>query len=123
MHRKCAEAVRVLHGDADAFQVELLVDELCLNAVENSPSEQNSYDVHMKCEGFELHVDVTNTFDDSVDSARIMHRRLQSFDDSGDYLGERGRGLFLVARIADGLQIRSVDGDRIRVSVTKRLHG
>jgi anti-sigma regulatory factor (Ser/Thr protein kinase) len=115
--------VRTLHGEADAFQSELLIDELCLNAVENSTSTRNTYDVAFRCENYELQLDVTNVFDDSVDPARIMHRRLASFDDSGGYLGERGRGLFLIARIADGLQIRSLDDDRIRVSVTKRLRG
>ena len=116
-----ASAVRDQHGDPDGFQVEILLDELCLNAVENSPSPRSAYDVRIACEGHELQVDVTNAFDDSVDSEKIMHRRLQSFDDSGTYLGERGRGLFLVARIADGLQIRSIDRDRLRVTVTKRL--
>jgi anti-sigma regulatory factor (Ser/Thr protein kinase) len=118
-----ASIVRRLHGEADAFQVELLLDELCLNAVENSTSPRNTFDVAFRCEGHELAIDVTNVFDDSVDPARIMHRRLASFDDSGGYLGERGRGLFLIARLADGLQIRAVDEDRIRVSVTKRLRG
>jgi len=116
-----AEAIRSLHGDADGFQVEILVDELCLNAVENSPSGYNSYEVRIRCEGHELEIEVTNVFDGSINSERIMNRRLQSFDDSGDYLGERGRGLFLVARLADGLQIRALDAERIRVVVTKRL--
>jgi len=36
-----------------------------------------------------------------------LHSRLREFDASGAYLEERGRGLFLVARIADGLKIES----------------
>lgn len=118
-----AGIVRALHGDADAFQAEILVDELCLNAVENSPSTRSTYDVRFLCGGHELQIDVTNRFDAEIEPLRVMHRRLESFDDSGGYLGERGRGLFLIARIADGLQIRSLDGDRIRVTVLKRLSG
>ena len=121
VRKHVAGAVKALHGDADAFQVEILVDELCLNAVENSPSSRSWYDVRFQCAGRELQIDVTNPFDASVEPERIMHRRIESFDDSGGYLGERGRGLFLIARIADGLQIRSLDGDLIRVTVTKRL--
>ena len=121
VRKHLAGVIRALHDDADAFQVEILVDELCLNAVENSPSSMHAYDVRFRCEGLELQVEVTNLFDASVEPEPIMHGRLESFDDSGGYLGERGRGLFLIARIADGLQIRSLDGDRIRVTVTKRL--
>lgn len=118
-----AAIVRRQHGEADGFQAELLLDEMCLNAVENSTSSRNSYEVSFRLQGHELAIDVTNVFDDAVDPARIMHRRLASFDDSGRYLGERGRGLFLIARLADGLQIRPLDADRIKVSVTKRLRG
>jgi anti-sigma regulatory factor (Ser/Thr protein kinase) len=113
--------VRARHGDADAFPTEILVDELFLNAVENSPSDRNSFDVLFRCDGGELSMEVANVFDDTIDSARIMHRRLRSFDNSGDYLGERGRGLFLIARLADGLRIRSEPPDRIHVTVTRRL--
>lgn len=116
-----AGVVRALHGDAEAFSSEILIDEMALNAVENSPSSRNAYDLAFSLENHELRVEVTNDFDEAVDSTRIMNRRLQSFDDSGRYLGERGRGLFLIARIADGLQIRAVDGDRVRVTVTKNL--
>lgn len=121
VRRHLAGHVRRLHGDEDAFPTEILVDELCLNAVENSPSDRSSYDVSFRCGGAEMTLEVTNPFDDTVDSARIMHRRLRSYDDSGDYLGERGRGLFLVARIADGLSIRPLEGGRIQVTVTRRL--
>ena len=116
-----AGIVRALHADAEAFQAEILVDELALNAVENSPSSRSAYDLRFVAENHELIIEVTNDFDEAVDSTRIMNRRLQSFDDSGRYMGERGRGLFLIARIADGLQIRAVEGDRVRVTVTKRL--
>ena len=116
-----AGIIRTLHADAEAFQAEILVDELALNAVENSPSSRNAYDLKFVAESHELVIEVTNDFDEAVDSTRIMNRRLQSFDDSGRYMGERGRGLFLIARIADGLQIRAVEGDRVRVTVTKRL--
>jgi anti-sigma regulatory factor (Ser/Thr protein kinase) len=116
-----AETVRRRHGDADAFPVEILVDELFLNAIENSPSDRSSFDVAFCCDGGLLVMEVVNVFDDTIDSERIMHRRLRSFDDSGDYLGERGRGLFLVARLADGLEIRSEPPDRMRVVVTRRL--
>lgn len=121
VRRHVAWLVRQRAGEDDAFPVEILVDELCLNAVENSPSDRSSYDLVVACEGDELTIEVTNVFDDRIDSARIMHRRLESFDDSGDYLGERGRGLFLIARIADGLEIRPLEPDRIRVSVVRRL--
>lgn len=116
-----SSVVRRQHGDAEGFQVEILVDELALNAVENSPSSRSSYDLRFVLENHELILEVTNDFDEAIDSTRIMNRRLQSFDDSGGYMGERGRGLFLIARIADGLQIRAVEGDRVRVTVTKRL--
>lgn len=116
-----AGIVRALHGEAEAFSAEILVDELSLNAVENSPSSRNSFDLRLIDENHELVVEVTNDFDEAVDSMRIMNRRLQSFDDSGSYMGERGRGLFLIARIADGLQIRAVEGDRVRVTATKRM--
>ena len=121
IRRFVSGVVRALHGEADAFQVEILVDELCLNAVENSPSDRSSYEARFQCEGDGVRLEVTNAFDESINSERIMHRRLQSFDASGDYLGDRGRGLFLVGRIADGLQIRSLPEGRIRVSVTKRM--
>ncbi len=114
-------AVRECHGEREAFQVELLVDELAVNAVENSPSSRSFWELRFALEHHQLLVEVTNDFDDLVDSARIMNRRLASFDDSGGYMGERGRGLFLVARMADGLQIRALEGDRVRVTVTKRL--
>jgi anti-sigma regulatory factor (Ser/Thr protein kinase) len=113
--------LRRAHGAANAFRIEILVDELCLNAVENSPSDQNSYELAFRCAGGVVEMDVTNVFDDSINSERIMQRRLKTFDASGDYLGERGRGLFLIARLADGLQIKSLEGDRIQVSVLKRL--
>ena len=114
-------AVRSCHGDKEAFQAELLVDELAVNAVENSPSSRNAWDLRFTLEHHHMLVEVTNDFDEAVDSARIMNRRLQSFDDSGRYMGERGRGLFLVARMADGLQIRAMEGDRVRVSVNKKM--
>jgi anti-sigma regulatory factor (Ser/Thr protein kinase) len=113
--------VRQRHGSADAFRIEILVDELCLNAVENSPSGHNSYDVSFRLADGPVELDVSNVFDDTIDSERIMQRRLQTFDASGDYLGERGRGLFLIARLADGLEIKSLPGDRICVSVRKQL--
>lgn len=118
-----ATVIRTLHGPAEAFQAEILLDELALNAVENSPSSRNTYDLRFVIENLELVIEVTNDFDEAVDSTRIMNRRLESFDDSGQYMGERGRGLFLIARLADGLQIRAVEGDRVRVTVTKRLGG
>lgn len=118
-----AEAVIAQHGEAEAFQVEILVDELCLNAAENSRSWTDTYDIVAVCEGHELQVEVTNTFDAGAEPEQTMNGRLQSFDDSGGYLGERGRGLFLIARIADGLQIRQLPGDRVRVVATKRLRG
>jgi len=123
LRQHLASVVKAQHGAAESFQVEILVDELALNAVENSPSSHNSYDLRFVLENHELLLEITNEFDEAVDSARIMNRRLQSFDDSGRYLGERGRGLFLIARIADGLQIRSLEGKRVRVTVTKRLRG
>jgi anti-sigma regulatory factor (Ser/Thr protein kinase) len=79
--------------------------------------------VAVASEGDEFKLEVTNSFDPGAEPERTMHGRLQSFDASGSYLGERGRGLFLIARIADGLQIRSLPGDRIRVVATKRLRG
>lgn len=116
-----AEAIGAHHGSAEAFQVEILVDELCLNAAENSPSWTATYEVGVSCEGHELQVEVINTFDPATEPEQAMRGRLESFDDSGGYLGERGRGLFLIARIADGLQIRSLPGHRLRVIATKRL--
>lgn len=116
-----ASVVRALHGPPEAFQAEILLDEMALNAIENSPSSRNSWDLRFSIENLELGIEVTNDFDEAVDSTRIMNRRLQSFDDSGRYMGERGRGLFLIARIADSLQIRAVEGDRVRVTVKKRL--
>jgi len=121
VRRHLARGVAAASGGMGTFQVEILVGELCLNAVENSPSPSDMYEVRSRCEGPDLAIEVTNVFDATVDTERIMQRRVESFDDSGKYLGERGRGLFIVARIADSLNIRSLDGDRIRVAITKRL--
>lgn len=118
-----AAVVRSRHGESDAFKVEIIVDELGHNAVDHSPSSHNFFDVAFRLRAHEIEIDVTNVYDDSLNTERIMQRRLKSFDASGDYMGDRGRGLFLVARLADGMQIRSLPGERVCVSVLKRLGG
>lgn len=109
------------HGEAEAFEVGILIDELCQNAIENSPSNLNYYEVAFDCAAARVQLEVTNIADDTIVPQRIMQRRLASFDDSGDYLGERGRGLFLIARIADQLEIRAGEDERITVVATKRV--
>ncbi|MEM7244862.1 MAG: ATP-binding protein [Acidobacteriota bacterium] len=109
-----------LVADEDSMPVEMLVDEVCQNAIENSPSNRNHFEVCFMVEETGVRIEVSNISDDSIVPERIMKKRLDSFDDSGTYLGERGRGLFLIARLADDLQIRT-DDERITVIVSRRF--
>lgn len=116
-----ADAVRRLHPQARDFELAILVDEICQNAIQNSPSNKSHYEVVCRMETDRVRLEVTNQAAESFPPERIMHRRLNSFDDSGEYLGDRGRGLFLIARLADEMDIRSGPDERITVAVTKRL--
>lgn len=116
-----AETAARLHPRAGDFQLAMLVDEICQNAIENSPSNKSHYEVLFHADAARVRLDVTNQAAESFPPERIIQRRLDSFDDSGQYLGDRGRGLFLIARLADEMDIRAVGEERITVSVTKRV--
>ena len=109
-------------GEGCAFRFEVVMDELCLNAVEHSPSRDSRFEVECTTDGDTLHLVVSNEHPRQVDSSRIMTRRLREFDPSGTYMGERGRGLFLIARLVDGLNIRTGEG-RVQVHVWKEMGG
>ena len=97
----------------------MLVDELCQNAIQNSPSNKSHYEVLFRTDEKRVRLEVTNQAAESFPPERIMQKRLDSFDDSGEYLGDRGRGLFLIARLADEMEIRTREDERITVSVEK----
>jgi len=107
-------------GEVGAFRLEVVFDELCLNAVEHSPSRESRFGVESAVDGRTLHLVVSNDHPRQVDSSRIMKRRIREFNPSGTYLGERGRGLFLIARLVDGLSIRTGEG-RVQVHVWKEI--
>lgn len=116
-----AETAGRLHPHAADFQLAMLVDEICQNAIQNSPSNKSHYEVLFRSDAERVRLEVTNQAAESFPPERIMQRRLDSFDDSGGYLGDRGRGLFLIARLADEMDIRAAGEERITVSVTKRV--
>ena len=116
-----AETASRLHPQAADFQLAMLVDEICQNAIQNSPSNKSHYEVLFRTDAERVRLEVTNQAAESFPPERIMQRRLDSFDDSGDYLGDRGRGLFLIARLADEMDIRAAGEERITVSVTKKV--
>jgi anti-sigma regulatory factor (Ser/Thr protein kinase) len=109
-------------GEVGGFRLEVVLDELCLNAVEHSPSRDSRFEVESDTEGKILHLKVSNDHSGPHDSSRIMNRRIREFDSSGTYMGERGRGLFLIARLVDGMNIRT-GGGRVQVHVWKDLGG
>jgi anti-sigma regulatory factor (Ser/Thr protein kinase) len=116
-----AETASGLHPGAGDFHLAMLLDEICQNAIQNSPSNKSHYEVLFRTDAEQVRLEVTNQAAESFPPERIMQRRLDSFDDSGDYLGDRGRGLFLIARLADEMDIRAAGEERITVSVTKRV--
>ena len=116
-----SDTARRLHPGAREFELSILVDEICQNAIQNSPSNKSHYEVLFRADGRRIRLEVTNQAAESFPPERIMQKRLDSFDDSGDYLGDRGRGLFLIARLADEMDIRTGEGERITVAVTKNV--
>ena len=117
-----ARRVARVYGEVCAFRVEVVLDELCLNAIEHSPSRESRFGIEAGTRGSVLHLRVSNDHSRGRDDSGIMRRRLREFDPSGGYLGERGRGLFLVAQLADGLNIEADEG-RVHVHVWKDLAG
>lgn len=116
-----ADTAARLHPHAADFHLAMLIDEICQNAIENSPSNKSHYELLFRSDEQRVRLEVTNQAAESFPPERIMQRRLDSFDDSGQYLGDRGRGLFLIARLADEMDIRAAGEERITVSVTKRV--
>lgn len=114
-----SDQARRLHPGAQEFELNVLVDELCQNAIENSPSNKSHYEVVFRTDEKRVRLEVSNQAAESFPPERIMQKRLDSFDDSGDYLGDRGRGLFLIARLADEMEIRTGADERITVAVEK----
>jgi anti-sigma regulatory factor (Ser/Thr protein kinase) len=98
------------------------VEELCLNAIEHGPGGQDSrFEIEAYLEEDRiLHLRVSNGPSRNDDRLPDMKEHVQRFDASGDYLEERGRGLFLIAQLSDGLRILAEEG-RISVCVWKEL--
>lgn len=120
IRRFVAVRVGAAHEARAAFAMELVLDELCLNAVEHGSPPPARVEVEVRLDGCVLHYSIANEHPRGDASAPVLPSRLKESDPSGVYLGERGRGLFLVARLADGLSIRN-SGRRICVHVWKDL--
>jgi anti-sigma regulatory factor (Ser/Thr protein kinase) len=109
-------------GGATAFHMGVIVEELCLNAIEHGPGGEDSRFEIEACleEDRILRLRVSNGPPRSDDRLPAMNEHLRRFDASGEYLEERGRGLFLIAQLSDGLKILAEKG-RISVCVWKEL--
>ena len=123
MRRFFYEIVNRRFEESDSFKVALIMDELCLNAVENSRSDRSRFDIEWFLANGTFTATVSNTSKDSGGSLEKMRRLLNNFDDSGSNLSGRGRGLYLVKEMSDGISLDPgrEERDRIFVTVEKRL--
>jgi len=109
VRRFIAARARETWGERPGFGMELVLDELCLNAIEHGPPFPARFRVAVWVEGATLHYRVSNRHCPSAEPGPAMHSSLREFDASGNNLEEKGRGLFLVARIVDGLTVEGRD--------------
>lgn len=109
------------HGDRAAFRMELVLDELCTNAIEHGPPGA-PVEVDLSYADGRIDYRVANRMEDPGATARQLRQLVAGFDATGSYLEERGRGLFLVVHLMDGMEIDG-SGDRLVLHVWKDLGG
>jgi anti-sigma regulatory factor (Ser/Thr protein kinase) len=116
------EIIRSRFEESDSFKVGLIVDELCLNAIDNT-IEESPFTVDWFLGDGKFHATVSNSCQRRSASLKRMRKLLDNFDDSGSYLEDRGRGLYLVKGISDWISFDpgKEDPDKISVSIEKKL--
>lgn len=109
-------------GARAAFCMELVFDELYINAIEHGAPLPARIRCAVEIDGSVLRYKLRNRLQEphAGEADARMSERVQEFDDSGTYLGERGRGLFLVGSMMDGLSIQE-DDEGVQIETWKDL--
>jgi serine/threonine-protein kinase RsbW len=108
------------YGNRDLFRIEMIVDEICNNAIEHGLREQNKFiDLKIKIDAVKVEIDVASVSDPKkISSLKAL------FQSSGVHSPERksdekrGRGLALIKMLSNELSVDSNESGTI-VHVTK----
>lgn len=117
------EIIKSRFDESDSFKVGLIVDELCLNAIENTVGKNPSFTIDWYLGEDVFRAQVSNKCRRKSASLKKMRKLVDNFDDSGSNLDDRGRGLYLVKGISDRISFDpgEREPDKIRVSIEKKL--
>ncbi len=100
-------------------EIGLVITELLNNAIENGRSDSAHHielELELSTQKINLAVRSPATSNGS-DELRAALQKAEQFDEQG----ERGRGLFLIKSLMDGVKVRSLSGSRTEIRLEKNL--
>ncbi|MBI5554491.1 MAG: ATP-binding protein [Elusimicrobia bacterium] len=110
--------------DHEAYQIETVVDEICNNAVEHgSKTSQDIVVIGCSVSAGRIDFHITDSGNKEFRANEVFENNKRRIEQGWDLeeMNQRGRGLFIIQRMIDGMTIEKA-GQGVKVSLYKIHH-